>query len=257
MKTYPMISCVCVTRRRPNLLQRAVHCFLSQTYSNKELIILYETDDDESAWVVASLLHEPNVRGVAVSHNTKLPLGELRNKSIQHCRGEYFCQWDDDDWYHPRRLEIQFNAIYQTGLQASVLTRWLLFDAITDKVYCSHHRIWEGSIMCKTSIALSKIQYPPYHRGEDNHFIAELRTQYGICQLPLPMLYVYTYTGHNTWNYDHFKCFFERGQPLSDRASALIKQTLQCRLNNPHDLEFLTSNTFINELDQYIYQVTN
>ncbi|ADB36945.1 glycosyltransferase family 2 protein [Spirosoma linguale] len=254
MNTQPLVSCVCVTRGKPDLLQRAIRCFWSQTYANKELIILYETNDDESALVVASLLQEPLIRSIAISHSPKLTLGELRNKSIQQCQGEYFCQWDDDDWYHPRRLEFQFNAIRQTGLHASALTHWLLFDARTDNVYCSHYRIWEGSIMCKTSVALTQIKYPPYYRGEDTRFITELYAQHGICHLPLPMLYVYTYTGLNTWDYDHFKRLFEKGHRLSDRASTLIKQMLQCSSENPRDVEFLTSDTFISELDQYIYQ---
>lgn len=257
MNEQPLLSCLCVTHKKPALLQRAIYCFRSQTYANKELIILYETNDDESEQVIASLLHEPAIRGVAISHCPKLTLGELRNESIRHCRGVYFCQWDDDDWYHPQRLEIQFNAIRRTGLQASALTHWLLFDAITDKVYCSHHRIWEGSIMCKTSIALTQIKYPPYRRGEDNQFIAELYAQYGICHLPLPMLYVYTYTGHNTWDYDHFKCLFEKGHPLSHQVSALIKQTLEYPPDDPHGLAFLTSDAFIGELDQYIYKATD
>ena len=256
MNEQPLLSCLCVTRHKPALLQRAIHCFRSQTYANRELIILYETDDAATAQVVASLAHEPAIRGIAISHSPKLTLGELRNESIRQCRGAYFCQWDDDDWYHPKRLEIQFNAIRRTGLQASALTHWLLFDAHTGNAYCSHHRIWEGSIMCETSIALTQIRYPAYRRGEDNQFIADLYAHYGICHLPLPMLYVYTYTGHNTWDYDHFRGLFEKGYPLSDRASTLIRQTLTCPPDDLYGLDFLTNDAFIGELDEYIYQTT-
>ncbi len=215
---------------------------------------MYETNDTESARVVESL-HEPDIYGVAIKHSPKLTLGELRNESIRRCHGVYFCQWDDDDWYHPKRLEIQFNAIRRTGKPASALTHWLLFDALTNKAYCSHHRIWEGSIMCKTDIALTQIRYPPCSRGEDNQFIAELYAAYGICHLPLPILYVYTYNGLNTWDYEHFSGLFEKGFPLTDWASDIVKQTLTCHSEGQYALDTLTGDALINELDQYIYQV--
>ena len=44
-------------------------------------------------------------RGTAPSG---LTLGELRNFSVQLARYPLVCQWDDDDLYHPRRLETQF-----------------------------------------------------------------------------------------------------------------------------------------------------
>jgi len=41
----PVISCICVTRKKPALLERAVRCFLIQSYQQKELVIVYEDDD--------------------------------------------------------------------------------------------------------------------------------------------------------------------------------------------------------------------
>lgn len=247
--TPPLLSCLCVTRHKPALLQRAIRCYQLQTYPNKELVIIYETDDAESARVVAALTG-PDIWPVAIPHQPKLTLGELRNESIRQCRGEYFCQWDDDDWYHPSRLEIQFNALRRTGNQACALTHWLMFDTRTQQAYCSHRRIWEGSILCHTAIARTTIRYPPYCRGEDNQFIADLYAQYSFCHLSLPMLYVYTYNGQNTWDYDHFDGLFAKGYPLSNWASALVRQILDNPLSNP---DALTSDAFIHELETYVY----
>jgi glycosyltransferase involved in cell wall biosynthesis len=253
MNKQPLISCLCVTHNKPDLLLRAIRCFRSQTYANKELVILYETNDVETAGVVESL-HEPNIYSVAINPSPRLTLGELRNESIRQCHGEYFCQWDDDDWYHPSRLEIQFNAIQRSGKQASALTHWLLFDTLTEKAYCSHRRIWEGSLMCQTNIALTQIKYPPYGRGEDNQFIAELNAHYAISHVPLPMLYVYTYNGSNTWDYSHFTSFYKKGYPLTSWATDAVKQLLSHPHSDQVDSDVLITDAFISEIDRYIYK---
>jgi len=41
----PLISCVCVTHNRPNMLERVIKCFEYQTYNNKQLVIVYEELD--------------------------------------------------------------------------------------------------------------------------------------------------------------------------------------------------------------------
>src|SRR5579872_5490009 len=41
----PLISCLCITRKKPHMLSRAIRCFMEQSYSNKELVIVYESDD--------------------------------------------------------------------------------------------------------------------------------------------------------------------------------------------------------------------
>ncbi len=36
----PLISCICVTNKRPEMLTRAIQCFKRQTYPNKAFILL-------------------------------------------------------------------------------------------------------------------------------------------------------------------------------------------------------------------------
>ena len=49
-------------------------------------------------------------------------LGELRNASVEAARGDIVCQWDDDDRYHPRRLELQFAAMRVENSEFCFLT---------------------------------------------------------------------------------------------------------------------------------------
>jgi len=110
MKSDPLISCLCITKYRTRFLKRAIDCFLHQSYLNKELIIVYPEEDKETEFFIMANQH-PLIRSVKVKDTSKKSLGRLRNMSIDTADGEFFCVWDDDDWYHKDRLQFQMNAI--------------------------------------------------------------------------------------------------------------------------------------------------
>ena len=76
-----LISCLCVTRGRVALLGRAVGCFLEQTHAQRELLILFESDDAATRDYVASLA-DLRIRGIEVPVLPKQTLGSL----AQPCR---------------------------------------------------------------------------------------------------------------------------------------------------------------------------
>ena len=43
--TLPLISCLCITHKKPEMLKRAIDCFESQTYRNKQMVIVFEDHD--------------------------------------------------------------------------------------------------------------------------------------------------------------------------------------------------------------------
>ncbi|WP_461113199.1 hypothetical protein [Spirosoma jeollabukense] len=185
--------------------------------ADKELIILYETDNDKPARVRATRLYEPAIREAAISVHLKRILGELKNESIPQCQGNYIYQCDEDIFYHPRRLDSQFDAIHWTGLRLRDLFHELLFDTMTENVLCSHHWIWSDSLLCTISVAITQIKNPLYHRSEVSQFFTELYLRCGIGNLPRPVLYVYTYTLCNTWDYYHFRGRFEKRHTIPIR----------------------------------------
>src|SRR5690606_3676258 len=134
MKSTPLISCLCVTRNRVNLLKRSIDCFLSQSYPNAELIVVSEDDDEPTSRYMKNVPGE-NIRHIVIGTRPKLPLGALRNFAIEAARGEYFCQWDDDDWYHNDRISTQFHAAVKNFHPGSILTNWLMFDHSARQAY--------------------------------------------------------------------------------------------------------------------------
>lgn len=110
MSNEPLVSCLCVTHQRVDLLKRAIDCFRNQSYDNRELLIIYEDLDIETADYVEKITN-PQIFLLKVKSALKLTLGDLRNMSIRKCNGTYFCQWDDDDWYKDNRIEYQMKIL--------------------------------------------------------------------------------------------------------------------------------------------------
>ena len=220
-KNPPLISCICVTRNRPNLLERAIMIFNLQSYINKELVIIYREDDFQTS----SLLERFRNAGlvlIEVPKTQSLTLGQLRNLGIKQCNGELICCWDDDDWYHFRRLEVQFAVIKASKMKGCVLSKILIIDIQNQQVYYSHERLWEGSLMCYRSV-FTEHAYADLRRGEDFELVGNLQSKNLLYVInTVPNLYVYNYHGANTWNIDHFKYFFMRSEPLSKETSVEI-----------------------------------
>lgn len=211
----PLVSCLCVTKNRPDKLSRAIQCLRSQTYSNIELVVVYESNDLATANLIA-IYKDIRLNAVVVDAERNLTLGELRNISIESAAGDFFCQWDDDDWYHPERVELQLREIQETRKMACLLSRWHMLDSITGQFYLSHYRMWEGSILCNLNKFRNKmILYPSISKSEDTSVIEILHSMNEVCLLDLPHLYIYTFHGSNTWDAEHFKMNWNKGIPIS------------------------------------------
>src|SRR5690348_11063690 len=109
-----MISCLTVTQEgRLNSLAFAISDFARQTERDRELVIVHDGGGAFHERVIATARrHETaEIRVVHVPASSRSTLGALRNASLEAARGDYVCQWDDDDRHHPRRLEVQMEAL--------------------------------------------------------------------------------------------------------------------------------------------------
>jgi glycosyltransferase involved in cell wall biosynthesis len=218
-----LVSCLCVTRNRVALLRRAVQCFLRQTYSQKELIVLYESDDIATRYFVAQL-NEPSILAIEVSATPRLTLGSLRNLAVRVSRGNYVAQWDDDDWHGPARIEEQMSALETHGRPGCVLLRWLLYDEVTHKAMVSHTRAWEGSLLARRDAMPLYADLPKF---EDTPAVTSMLNEDKLVGLDRPDLYVYTYHGANTWERSHWDqqiALF--ATPLNDEDTEQVRNAL-------------------------------
>ena len=117
--TQPLVSCLMVTKNRARLARRALHCLAHQTWQNKELVIIDDGDEDYEP-MLAEYRQSFPIHYHRIQPEPSTYLGQLRNLSLSRANGEFLVQWDDDEWYHPERIERQMRAIAD-GLDVVVL----------------------------------------------------------------------------------------------------------------------------------------
>lgn len=108
MENERFVSCIMPTFNRAGFVNAAIDCFLRQTYTNKELIILDDGPDPaepvlSSGWPITYV----------IIPRTKL--GQKRNICCELARGEIICHFDDDDWSAPERIEKQVAVLQSSG----------------------------------------------------------------------------------------------------------------------------------------------
>jgi glycosyltransferase involved in cell wall biosynthesis len=200
-----------------------VACFRAQSLAPRELVVVYESDDDGTRNALAGMA-DGSIRAVEVPAEPRLSLGALRNLGIARCRGHYVAQWDDDDWHAPRRIEAQVAALRRHRRPACVLARWMLFDVARDAGWVSARRAWEGSLVAERSALPA---YPDLARGEDTPVIAALAARGHLVALDEPWLYAYVFHGANTWDRAHFeRNLVAHATRLAPDEEARLRETL-------------------------------
>jgi mannosyltransferase OCH1-like enzyme/glycosyltransferase involved in cell wall biosynthesis len=160
--TKPLVSCLMVTKNRDQLARSAIECFLNQTYPDKELIIIDDGDRHELEKFVTEL-NSPQIVYYRLP-SQGLTLGELRNLAVEKATGYYLAQWDDDDLYHPQRLELQVQAIVDTNVDGCYLNSLYMWWPDQQRLAHSCQRSWECTLVCRKEIFPA---YPHLRQGED------------------------------------------------------------------------------------------
>jgi glycosyltransferase involved in cell wall biosynthesis len=162
----PFVTCLCLTRNRPEWLQGAIRCFQRQTYPNRELLIL--ADGRDVGHLVPA--HDPRVRLI---HLDGWPeIGAKRNYGCERAAGEIIAHWDDDDYSAPGRLADQMERLLEsrkavTGFHSMRFTdgtRWWKYEGTRNYAL--------GTSLCYRRAWWSTHRFPSVQIGEDNQFVA-------------------------------------------------------------------------------------
>jgi glycosyltransferase involved in cell wall biosynthesis len=131
----PSVCCLCLTADRQRLTDRAVQCFLDQTFTGAHLLI-YDNGEKEYEFLrpsnqLVTIVRNPSARGHKI--------GALRNEAIGMVKADIIVHWDSDDWSAPERLEVQVATLH---LKAAAGYHNLLF-LDTRETTKPHPRAWE------------------------------------------------------------------------------------------------------------------
>ncbi len=201
----PLVSCLMVTANRRRLCRRAVRCFLSQTYPSAELIVV--DDGEEPLDEALQDVPPERLQYIRLPRTPRQVLGALRNVALEAARGEYVAQWDDDDWYHPERLERQTAPLRAGAAEACVLSGALMHLDVPP--YTRHAYVGPlsggvpGTIVHRRNDAL---RYPTLRKAEDTLYLQQFPPA-AVARLPkaLSYLFIRSFHGSNTWDVSHFE----------------------------------------------------
>ncbi len=198
-----LVTCVMPTRNRAQFALHAIRLFQRQDYEPREMIIVDDGDDD----LAAALPDDSRLRYLRSPSGESI--GAKRNRACAQARGAFIAQWDDDDWYGPRRLSSQLTPLLDgradvTGLRATVfmeLDRWR-FWRVTEGL---HQRMFIGDVHGGTLVFARRVwerlaQYPSRSLAEDAAFLSRAQARGARVQrLDGADLFVYVRHGANAW----------------------------------------------------------
>ena len=114
-----LVSCIMLTRNRPDFALQAIRYFQCQDYPNIELILIA----NGTAPLSQFLPRDPRLRLLCPS--SSMSNDSLTNLACQKARGEIIIHWNDLDWYGSRGISRQVSAV-----QAGLADATVLFDPI-------------------------------------------------------------------------------------------------------------------------------
>ncbi len=102
----PKVSVIIPTYNNAKLVTRAIDSVLTQTFTDQEIIVVNDGSTDNTESVLSSYTDR-----ITVVHQPNLERAAARNNGIQRSSGRYIAFLDDDDWWHPKKLEKQVNYL--------------------------------------------------------------------------------------------------------------------------------------------------
>jgi glycosyltransferase involved in cell wall biosynthesis len=242
----PKVSCLMVTLPVPERFEfrkQSIAAFCAQTLPSKELVIVVDGGTDSALQrllqYVASL-KRADIR--VVTPPGKLNLGQLRNLSVESAIGDVLCShWDDDDLFHPERLERQLAALTTGGHEAVVLSEVFQYFPQTRALYCTNWKATAAgghpaTLMVRRSAG---IRYPIEGEasrgfGDDLQVVLALRARGGLGFIAgMPHLHVYVSHGMNIWSAEHHRMLVSE---LAISRGLLLRREVELRAGlKPYD----------------------
>lgn len=205
-----MISCLTVTQEgKLAELERSILCFDSQTLPDRELVIVHDGTEEYDHSVRELASRFPSSTIIIEQVGQGLTLGALRNLSVERASFDLVCQWDDDDLYHPKRLEAQFERLSRENADFCFMTDQLHLFEDSGELYWDDWTVEEypmsliqGTVLGRKSLLGT---YADLDRGEDTPVVVGLvEAGHRIAQLAgQAYLYVYVFNGRNAWDFEH------------------------------------------------------
>lgn len=166
------------TYNRREFIAQSLKCYLSQDWTDKELIVV---DDGED--VVEDLFL--GIPGVTYYQVPKFEtLGQKVNFCCECANGEIIATWDDDDWYAPNRLTDQAMRIIDSGKAVTGYSTMVFFDGSRASQYRGAPDYAVGNTQVYRKDFWEKNYFDFVNVGYDNGLVRRAREQKQIVCVP-------------------------------------------------------------------------
>ncbi|MTI66465.1 MAG: glycosyltransferase family 2 protein [Firmicutes bacterium] len=174
LKERPKVSIILCTMR-PNLIENVFNNYNRQTYENKEMIIILNSNKLNLTTWNKKANNFKNIKIFKVDED--ITLGNCLNLGISKCKGDIIAKFDDDDYYGPLYLEDSIKEFEKT--KASVIGKATSFIYFKDQKilairfpnknnrYVSH---MDGPSMLIKKSVFKKVKFRDIPRGVDTKF---------------------------------------------------------------------------------------
>jgi teichuronic acid biosynthesis glycosyltransferase TuaG len=124
MNTQGLVSVVIPCYNAAAFIAATIESVLAQTYRDVEVIVVDDKSTDTSPEIVREYANrDPRVRLIVMKKNAGAPAAP-RNRGVADARGEWVAFLDADDLWHPRKLEYQMRALFDSAASMCSTMMW-------------------------------------------------------------------------------------------------------------------------------------
>jgi hypothetical protein len=210
-RAVPLVSCIMpTTGDRRRFVPQAIKCFQRQTYPNLELVIVCDGEDDLSDLIPCD---DERIRYSYMGRERRT-IGPKRNLACEQAKGNLIALFDDDDWSHPNRLQIQVGKLLAAGVEFCGLPLILFYVIASGDVWLwqtpalLHPSLWNalpaGASFLFRREYWSRSPFPDIRLGSDMAFIGGEGRQDHAVMVGDYRLYVATIHTCNTDDYSKY-----------------------------------------------------
>ena len=161
---FPLLSAIMlVGRTSPKDVVQAIKCFKSQSYPNKELIIVNNAANQYEA-ASLNIIAEDNIFLIDTPSN--LNAGMARNYGVRAANGQLLAQFDADYWHGPARLSTQVATMAENGSHVCMLSKTLKYSFVTGNsgIYSNPKDVILGTMVF---VRPKQVDYPDADKNEE------------------------------------------------------------------------------------------
>lgn len=243
MLKEPLISVICPTYGRVHFLEDAIYSFLQQSYSNKEMIIINDLQDQKLIFA------HPQIKIFNLPE--RIPsLGEKKNLAANLASGDIIIPLDDDDILLPHYLETCFNFIGEYNYWM-LPTKTFVYNEEQNVIQLSGNGPLNTFIYKKE--VLNKNQYEHINFNINKSFILKTQRSFKGRVVKLPLNHI----GYiSRWDKNQKNSYHVRVIGLEENNDQKRYEKVKNSINHLLKLKFIPSgDVYLNPKQRYNYSL--